>query len=392
MNEIYLIFEEKYIFVILEFIDKNNHVLINNIKYKFEIISKNKLKINNEKEIYYFYTYDSFLYFNNIFMKNFIYKINLIDNTWYDNAIINFKNNIIIQISNKKKGYFILDNNDLLIKWDNNKKDNFIKYDEITFINNNYNHIKLLNNNINNMTNICKIVVFIHVCYSENGLLIMNNQIEYIIKSKLFDYIDIINICIVGLKENIEINYPKVNIYYFDENPYLYELRTINEIHKFSILNKDTYILYLHTKGVRKAGNDEVIKSWRKMMEYFLIEKGLLCIQGLNYFDVIGNNIINQICDNIENVQVNKNHCYHFSGNFWWSKSSYIKKLDKLDLDNFDKNHSYRYKAENWILSYKNDIKIGFIYQDNTNLHPYHRFIFNNYKNEKSFIKEKILN
>jgi len=401
MNEIYLIINEKYFFGILEFVDKNNHIFINNSRYIFEIISKNKLKLINGNTKHYLYTYDSFLYFDNIFMRHFIYKINLIYNECFDNIILNFKNNEIIRINNRNNGIFKLENNKLSIKWNNNNHNNhnnhnnyeyFIKNDEITFIHEKYN--KIIDNNILNYKYIKnnKIVIFIHVCYSEQGIVIMNEQIECIIKSEIFKYLDTIYLCIVGLNKKIEIIYPKVKIYYFDPNQYLYELRTINEIYNYSINNDETYILYIHTKGVRNAGNSDVIKSWRNMMEYFLIEKGLKCIEGLHYFDVIGNNIINQKCDDFKNVYVNKNHCYHFSGNFWWSKSSYIQKLNKLDLINFDEKHSYRYKAENWILSYENNIDIALLNQDYTNLHPYHRFIFDTYKNQKIFLKKITLN
>lgn len=391
MNEIYLIINEKYFFGILEFIDKNNHIFINNTRYIFEIISKNRLKLIYGNTIHYLYTYDSFLYFDNIFMRHFIYKMDLIHNEWNDNIILNFKNNEIIKINKRENGIFKLENNKLAIKWNNNTQNNyeyFIKNDNNTFILENYS--KMIEYNILNFnyTKNNKIVIFIHVCYSEQGLLIMNEQIEYIIKSDIFNYIDNIYLCIVGLNEKIEITYPKVKIYYTDPNNYLYELKTMNEIYNYSINNEETYILYIHTKGVRNAGNPDVVKSWRNMMEYFLVEKGLKCIEGLHYFDVIGNNIINQKCTNFNDVYVNKNHCYHFSGNFWWSKSSYIKKLHKLDLSNFDEKHSYRYKAENWILSYENNVKIGLLNQDYTNLHPYHRFVFDTYKNQKVFLKK----
>ena len=104
MNEIYLIINETCFFGVLEFIDKNNHIFINNIRYNFEIITKNKLKLMNENIIQYLYTYDSFLYFDNIFMRHFIYKIDLIHNDWIDNIILNFKNNEIIRINNRNKG------------------------------------------------------------------------------------------------------------------------------------------------------------------------------------------------------------------------------------------------------------------------------------------------
>jgi len=68
-------------------------------------------------------------------------------------------------------------------------------------------------------------------------------------------------------------------------------------------------------------------------MEYFLIEQGIYCLNNLEYVDAIGNNIINDCGDQKEICSVHPEHCYHFSGNFWWSKSSYIHKLPLLHIN-----------------------------------------------------------
>lgn len=87
-------------------------------------------------------------------------------------------------------------------------------------------------------------------------------------------------------------------------------------------LENEEYILYLHTKGVSWIGRDPTytyIKDWKNLMLYFNVEKWKDCINALN--------------DNFETVGVNWNteHSYpHYSGNFWWAKASYIKKLPKL--------------------------------------------------------------
>ena len=49
-------------------------------------------------------------------------------------------------------------------------------------------------------------------------------------------------------------------------------------------------------------------------------------------------------------------------------------------------NDSNRYKAENWILSSYPNANIGILFQDNTNTHPYHRYVFNYYINMKNII------
>jgi len=56
---------------------------------------------------------------------------------------------------------------------------------------------------------------------------------------------------------------------------------------------------------------------------------------------------------------------------------------------NLKKENRYkqRYQAENWILSKKEIKKTGILYQNNTNLHPYHRFIFYDYRNKNIYLK-----
>jgi len=81
------------------------------------------------------------------------------------------------------------------------------------------------------------------------------------------------------------------------------------------------YVFYFHTKGASKQheGFYNNIVSWRKMMQYFLIEKNK------NIFTVLGNTNYNTY-----GVLLNKvgNWKLHYSGNFWWSKASYIKTIN----------------------------------------------------------------
>lgn len=182
----------------------------------------------------------------------------------------------------------------------------------------------------------------------------------------------------------------KIEIIFYNKNIFIYEIETINKIKDFcDKLNNEAYILYIHTKGANNSGNNEVTKSWRKMMEYFLVNNYETCLNNLNFYDTLGNNLINDSCYNLNDVKVNDYHSKHYSGNFWWSKKSYISKLKNLEIDYSDNAKYTRYRAENWILS-DNSCKIGVIFQDYTNTHPYHRYVFDNYKNEKILIKKMI--
>ena len=234
------------------------------------------------------------------------------------------------------------------------------------------------------------IYIFIHICTIENWKEIFEDQIKYLKISGLYEESTYIYIGILGdLDLSYFSSYPKLTILYYDINVELYEIPMINHIANISKKSSvEINILYIHTKGVRRAGNDKVIWSWRKMMEYFLIINYKLCIENLEYYDTLGCNAIDELCENIDNVVVNKdkNHTYHYSGNFWWSKKSYIEKLPFLQIDMSDKAFITRYKAENWILSEYPNGKFGILFQDDTNIHPYHRYVFEYYKDLKIII------
>ena len=123
-------------------------------------------------------------------------------------------------------------------------------------------------------------------------------------------------------------------------------------------------------------------------MEYFVIGCYLECIKNLNIYDTIGCNIVNMFCYDKDKVAVNKEHTVHYSGNFWWSKKSYINTLPYLDIDLSTESVNTRYRAENWILSNYPDAKIGVIFQDDTNTHPYHRYVFEYYKGMRVVVQE----
>lgn len=111
------------------------------------------------------------------------------------------------------------------------------------------------------------------------------------------------------------------------------------------------YVYYFHTKGVSytlKSASEyptskfENLKkcsdAWRKMMEYFIFYKHNVAINVLKYYDTYG-------CKYDDPI-VPPYHYKYYAGNFWWSKSSYIKTLPVIS--NEEKQN--RYWAENWLL------------------------------------------
>ena len=95
----------------------------------------------------------------------------------------------------------------------------------------------------------------------------------------------------------------------------VYETPTINLLHAHA-KTEDFYVLYLHTKGVKHNGAYPCITDWVKYMIHFNIGKHETCIAALSEYDTVGVNLHRGTGNT------------HYSGNFWWSTSDYIKKLE----------------------------------------------------------------
>lgn len=188
----------------------------------------------------------------------------------------------------------------------------------------------------------------------DNWFDIVNDQLQTLLNSKLFSkteklYIRIFyekNSDLEKLKKLIP-NLEKIIISYTNKNEYEYgALKIIKNLSE----DENFYCYYLHSKGVslteKTYGKHKLdikyetmknsIHSWRKYMEHFLINEYEKCIDSLSSgFDACG----------VQLRGTPRTNLLHFSGNFWWTKSDYVKKLPKIeDLDNNNRN-----LAEFWI-------------------------------------------
>jgi len=130
-------------------------------------------------------------------------------------------------------------------------------------------------------------------------------------------------------------------------------------------------ISYFHSKGITaiervlKAGDYNRFINyhyWRKFMDWSVIEKNEDCIKFLDEYDAVGANYTNWPCP-------------HFSGNYWWANSDYLKTLvdpfDESWWPNYRNEHSDllritpRVKDEMWIGSGKN-VKIHSLFNHYT--------------------------
>jgi hypothetical protein len=406
MNKIYIINEYLSCEIILVFL--SNKFELNNVFYNFDLIDKDKLLIYwGENDVQTFYTEDSYIFYSSTYYKDILKKLFIIHTEWHDQIILNFEKKKLFRVDYKNEtGKFYYDEIDrLVIEWNNWGTEIFEKIDEYTYKLINYKNEKIEEHQkieedgkiedgekIEEALNV-PIHIFIHICTIEDWAIILDEQINLIKNSGLYNIVEKIHLGILGDIHlgSVLLDYDeKIEIMYIDEKIHLYEIPTINSIKSFCdnlVDHSEAYILYIHTKGVRNSGNKNVMKSWRNMMEYFLIENYKECLKNLEIYDTLGNNPINNFCVDKKSVIINDNHAYHYSGNFWWSKKTYIDKLDYINIDYSKNSINTRYRAENWILSKYPDCNTGVLFWDNTNTHPYHRYVFDYYRNMKVFVK-----
>lgn len=130
------------------------------------------------------------------------------------------------------------------------------------------------------------------------------------------------------LKESCDEFSEKITIYPINENFVEYEaIRLTKELGD----QNDGYTMYIHTKGCsRNSSDDPRIHDWDEMMSFFIVDNWEKCVEKLEEYNCVGCNFVN-------------GQSKHFSGNFWWAKNSYIKKLPIPEKSGF------RWAYEFWI-------------------------------------------
>jgi hypothetical protein len=146
--------------------------------------------------------------------------------------------------------------------------------------------------------------------------------VKALIKSGLYDISETIDICVLSsnFHEDLDIRLPKFNIH-IKGDPVLYERPTLLHLHeKAKNDNDEVYYWYLHTKGLRWFGtsNEQNVVDWINLLLFWNVYRWKDAVEKLDRgFEVYGCNQTNE--------PVN-----HYSGNFWWTKSSYLKRLPNV--------------------------------------------------------------
>ena len=171
-----------------------------------------------------------------------------------------------------------------------------------------------------------KIFIFYHIFCSPDStkIVIMQQQIDRIIFSGLYDVVDTIYCFLVGdnvaaIQQNAQVlehTGTKFTVVY----PSLganYEKYTLQKIRQY-ISHADVF-LYIHTKGISHALHSQIYKNihdWRTLLEYHLIRSFRVCIKKIlrENFDTVG-------------VNFSESPAPHYSGNMWWCSGRYFLSL-----------------------------------------------------------------
>jgi len=120
----------------------------------------------------------------------------------------------------------------------------------------------------------------------------------------------------------------------FNEDREVLEYDTLG-ILQDEVSDKDCNIWYIHVKGAISSGGDPTNNCWHwgEYMEYFTIMNWRKSTPILEQNDITG-------------VEWREHPSFHYSGNFWWATSDYIKRLPLMkDYTNL----ADRIQAEFWI-------------------------------------------
>ena len=180
-----------------------------------------------------------------------------------------------------------------------------------------------------------KTICFIHSCHlASAGTERLDLILEAVLKVKALESIIINNIGLRLDTARYEAMDPRITLIHSSDDSQQFELPTLRLIHELSLISPKTKVLYLHTKGISYPKEDHRYLpglDWIKYMLHFICEKSENCLELLDSHDVVGCNYGDQPKP-------------HFSGNFWWATTDYLKTLSLTQLTD-------KMSAEWWLLS-----------------------------------------
>lgn len=169
-----------------------------------------------------------------------------------------------------------------------------------------------------------KTYVYIHACTINNWREVLEQIYTMIVTTPhMYDELTGIRIYVLGSMSTIPedapyVSDPKVEIFYTSNDIMLFERPTLTYLYN-DAQDEDFYVLYLHTKGVRHNNTNPNVLDWVNYLLHYNITNYKMCLFKLMQHDVVG-------------VNLQLDPFVHFSGNFFWTKSSHLRNLNTLNL------------------------------------------------------------
>ena len=175
-----------------------------------------------------------------------------------------------------------------------------------------------------------KIIGYIHICQAKNWERSFDLLWKEIIEYGLYEKSDCIRIGVVIEKDFIHdkrFDDPKINIIFNNKPSSLYERPTLLHMRNESTI-ENAFYWYIHTKGISHFDKETepFVIDWVKLLLYWNVRQWNYAIHILDSYDTYGCNYNGS----------------HYSGNFWWATSSYVKTLPTY-IEN------YYIAPEDWI-------------------------------------------
>jgi len=121
-------------------------------------------------------------------------------------------------------------------------------------------------------------------------------------------------------------------------NPLDFECGTILSMQEWCSKNEQSYVYYLHNKGITHMSDHGLfmnVKQWREFMMFFLFERWTLCANSLAHGAAT--------CG----VHIALNPYTHYKGNFWWSSCNHMVRV----TNRCPRGISFRHAAEFWLMA-----------------------------------------
>jgi hypothetical protein len=203
-----------------------------------------------------------------------------------------------------------------------------------------------------------KIKVYAHLNDLPGAFELMSEQLTLASEVGLLDAAAEVVLCTNGNPDSFKAaheimnpaDFPNVQFVHTSDRTNLWEFPTLDQLKKdVDSTDEEFYVCYFHLKGLSRLG-DQRVQDWRHYMEYWCIDQWEENVAKLDEgMDTAGANYV-------------EGPWAHYSGNFWWARASYIRKLEPLvHPDNLPwgtpskyinavlDNGNFRYEHEAWI-------------------------------------------